>query len=342
MPPPDAVNLAARVHARRSRIHEGAQLDRLCGLSAIPDLADAVLSGVPVADAVDFQRRLVQHLADEIAGCLRFLDGPAAEWVAWQLARFQVENLKTILRGHMARSPMANQRRHLVDLPEHLALDTEGLISAASLPEFLRRIPGGIACEALAAALAVYGDRGDPLFYEASLDRAYFLEAIRRTDRLPDDDRDAIRPLTAQETDAFHLQVVARGRFQRGLDADRLLPLHVQGSLVSFQRFSDMLHAADLSAVAVLAVGRAIDAFPPADADASTLDAMAGNRCLRLARRALRRGHMALGALAGYVALRRVEAANLITISEGIRIGVSGDPIRARMAPRALPGSAHV
>ena len=48
----------------------------------------------------------------------------------------------------------------------------------------------------------------------------------------------------------------------------------------------------------------------------------------RLANRAMRRSPTGLGTVMGYVILRRIEIANLTTISEGIRLGLSDEIIR--------------
>lgn len=344
----DMVNLAARLHARRSRVFEGSRLDPLYGLTTIADLSGAVRPGGAVTDAVDLQRQMVHDLAVEMAGFLRLTGGPSASLLSWMLARFQLENLRTLLRGHLARTPFEVQRRHLVPLPRDLELDAGALAAAESLPAFIALVPRGRLRESLDEALATYGDRREPFFFEASLDRGYFEELIRRLGPLREDDRSAVRPLCIQEVDAFHLQIAVRGRFQRGLEAELLLPLHVAGSAVSLSRFREMLRAGDPAAAAALAVGRAIDALPPAGADGgggadiAQLDALSWNRFLRLARRAFRQGHMSLGCIAGYVGIRRVEIANLITVSEAIRIGVRGEPVRARMLPRPPAGGAHV
>jgi vacuolar-type H+-ATPase subunit C/Vma6 len=103
-----------------------------------------------------------------------------------------------------------------------------------------------------------------------------------------------------------------------------------------------MLTAKDLRTAAALAVGRVIDALPPehesgettGPLDAAELEALAWKRFLRLANRACRRNHMGLGAVIGYAVIRRVEVANLISLSEGIRAGVAPESIRARLIPR--------
>jgi vacuolar-type H+-ATPase subunit C/Vma6 len=51
---------------------------------------------------------------------------------------------------------------------------------------------------------------------------------------------------------------------------------------------------------------------------------------------------MGLGAVIGYAGLRRVETANLITLSEGIRTGMTAEAMRARMIPRTDLEAAYV
>ena len=51
---------------------------------------------------------------------------------------------------------------------------------------------------------------------------------------------------------------------------------------------------------------------------------------------------LGLNFVVGYAGLRRVEVANLITLSEGIRTGVAADAIRPRLMPRTDLESAHV
>jgi vacuolar-type H+-ATPase subunit C/Vma6 len=43
---------------------------------------------------------------------------------------------------------------------------------------------------------------------------------------------------------------------------------------------------------------------------------------------------MGLGAVFGYVGIRRVEVANLITLSEGIATAKASETLRARLLPR--------
>jgi len=85
-------------------------------------------------------------------------------------------------------------------------------------------------------------------------------------------------------------------------------------------------------------VGVAVDEVPAAAKEALTptdLETLAWRRYYRLANRAFRRCHMGLGAVVAYAAIRRVELANLITLSEGIRQGQPADALRRRLIPAA-------
>jgi len=120
-----------------------------------------------------------------------------------------------------------------------------------------------------------------------------------------------------------------------------LLPFHVAGTRIPRALFVEMLNDQDMSALAGHAEGRVFDAGPvehgPADGsgsatvEAALFERLAWKRYLRLANLAFRQSHMGLGAVIGYAGIRRVEAANLITISEGIRKGMAAETIRARM-----------
>lgn len=334
--------LAARLHGRRSRLAEAERLTALCSFSNLSALGHAVYPDTEFHAAADFQRRLAQDLIREISGLLRHLEGAGGDLLAWMLVRFQVENMKVLLRRLMHLAPLETPEEQLLSLPHDLALDAQALMAAKSLEDFIDRLPCGVPRTSLRKALQIYRDQPRPFFLEAALDHAFFQELLARTDRLSDQDKELIKPIVLQEADAFHLMLVVRGKFQYGISAALLLPLHIRWTRIPSERFNAMLAAPDILTAAGLAVGRAIDALPSglesSDASATigppTLEALAWKRFLRLSNRAFRRSHMGLGTVVGYVGIRRVEVANLITLSEGLRTGTVAEAIRKRLIPR--------
>jgi len=335
--------LAARLNARRSRMAEAERLDSLCHIQSLPEFFHTIFPGSDFKGVLDFQRQSVYELIREISGFSAYMSGPKANLLDWTLVRFQVENLKVLIRACLTKAPIEELYGHLVPLPKELALNTQGLASAESPEDFVRLVPkGGILRENLEKALKIYRDYPRPFFFEAALDRGYFQGLVAKTERLSREDLEIIRPMVNQEVDIFHLMLVVRGKFHYSLAPEMLRPLHIAGTKISRAFFTAMLSDPDLHTSVSRIAERVLDASPfkhgPNDGsmtvDASVLESLAWKRFFRLANLAFRRNHMGLGAIMGYVGLRRVEVANLITISEGIRTGIPAETIRERLIPR--------
>jgi vacuolar-type H+-ATPase subunit C/Vma6 len=331
--------LAARLHARRSRMAEGDRLDELCQIRTIPELSRTCRLETDYQSASEFQRRLSRDLVWELGGCLKHVGGAGGEVFGWMLARFQVENMKTLVRGFVNQMPPEILREHLVPLPEALALNVQALTTARSLEEFVGLLPAGTPRQRLGEAVAAQRDP-PPFHLEAALDRGYFQELLAKTRRLSDEDTAVVRPMVLQEANFFQFMLAVRGRFHFELPADALLPFRL-GIFDGW--FKTLLAAPDLLTAAKAGVGIVFDELPaePGFGEAD-LEALAWKRFLRLANGAFRRDHMGLGAAIGYAGLRRMETASLITLSEGIRNGLAAGAIRARLIPRKDTEVAHV
>jgi vacuolar-type H+-ATPase subunit C/Vma6 len=332
-----------------------AEAERLTGLCHIRSLSEFAHTIFPWSDSqefLDFQRLSVYELARELSGFLAHMSGPGAGLLNWTLVRFQVENLKVLIRICLTKSPTAGPKNYLVPLPKDLALDNQGLAAVESLDDFVPLLPKGLLRESLKEALQIYRDHPRPFFFEAALDHDYFQRLLAMVEGLSGEDGEIIKPMVCQEVDIFHLMLVIRGRFHYRLTPETLLPLHVAGARISCTLFTEMLNDQDLSTSAGRAAGRVFDAAPfergstdgsaVATVDGAALERLAWKRYLRLANLAFRQSHMGLGAVIGYAGIRRMEVANLITISEGIRKGMAAETIRARLITYTDEEAAHV
>lgn len=332
--------LATRLHARRSRMAEAERLDALCALRAVPDLGRAVRPEWDSQTAVNFQRRLLLDLVQEFSFCLRHLDGAGHELVRWMQSRFQIENLKVLLRGFLNHTPLDAVQEHLVSLPRELTLDAQALLDAENVDAFAQCLPAGWLRKQFQTAVDARRDESSAFFLEAALDAGYFQELLVRVERLPAAEKELIEPLARQQVEMFHLMLVVRGKFNHGLAAESLTRLPVSGNGAA--RFKAMLAAPDVSTASKLSLGHAFDELPAARVtgeaagplDPAILEVLGWRRFLRLANGAFRRSHLGLAAVVGYLEIRRVEVTNLITLSEGIRTGVSAEKIRTRLIPR--------
>ena len=326
--------LAANVHGRRSRLAEADRLDELCRVRSLPELAQRVLPGEQVLSVEDLQRRLVLAQVHEMAFIAARLDGASGHLLDWLCARFQMENIKVLARGFSRGLALDELRLHLVPLGGGLAFEEEVLGAADSIEAFAAAVLSPPLREGIERAIPLYRERPRPFFVEAGLDHGYLVELLARARRVPAADQRDVLQIARQEADTFHLALVVRGKFHYGLDLETLMTFHVSGSRISQNLFQAMVRAEHLSEVASMADGVAIDASPGELTDAATLEILAWNRYLRVANWVFRRSHMGLGAVVAFEAVRRVELANLIRLSEGIRAGLSPDDIRRRLIPR--------
>ena len=333
--------LATRLHARRSRMAEGERLDALCNIRTIPELGRAIRLDTEYLAAAEFQRRLVQDMVQELAGCVKHIGGAGGAVFAWMLARLQVENMKVLVRGYVNRISPEDLQKHLVPLPESLALDVQRLVTAGSQENFVELLPPGTPRQRLSEAVAAHRDHPQPFFLEAALDCGYFQELLAKTRQLSGEDQGIVRPLVLQEANFFQFMLAVRGRFHYDLPSDALLAFHLPG--ISDGWFKALLTAPDMRVAAKSSIGIVFDEVPAERGFSElALEALAWKRFLRLANAAFRRDHMGLGAVIGYAGLRRVETANLITLSEGIRTGMAAEAIRARLVPRTDLEEANV
>lgn len=327
----DLDNLSARLHGRRARLAAGERLWSLCALETTGALAAALFPGPAVPGPARLQNRLAENFVHEARELADVLGGARARFVEWAAARLQVENLKVLVRALAAGFPPAAARPLLIPLPGWP--EVYGPAAEAETPDALvEALPRGVLRDSLRRAYEVYPDRSRSFFYEAALDRDYLGELKVRLAGLSAADREYTSALARQETAVFDLMLAARGRFFYGIEKEKLAGLFAPGSGIDGRRFSKMLDSGGVAALRSLASGLALEAGPP-EPNPSALEALAWGRYARLAARGFRGTQTGFGAVAGYLALRRLEVSNLTTVSEGLRLGAPAEELRGRMLP---------
>ncbi len=342
-PLPNLDYLVARLHGRRGQFAEADKLDALCRLRSMADLVRAVSPRTRFTTVIDFQHGLIDEMVQELGDFAAQLTGAGSALMTWMRVRCQIENLKVMARAFTTGKSLEVARRYLVPLPDDLSLDFEALSAADDAESFAMAAPEGLLRDGLADFAPAYDEEPSPVVLEAALDHTYFHELLKRTRAMPGTARNDSLIIAKQEVDTFHLMLVARGCFHYGLRRDSLEMFHVSGGGISLDRFLQMLDADTLSDAVGLVSSLMLDTWPcaegryasgTADCNAAMLESLAWNRYHRLARRAFRRNHMGLGAVVAFAAIRRIEVANLITLSEGIRTHMPSDAIRRRLIPR--------
>lgn len=327
---------AARLHGRRSRLADGAVLDELCRIRTVGELSRhlGVNCGTQVT-ASSFQRKILEDYAAELTELASGVSREYADFFEWQRYRFQIENVKVICRGCFARKSVREINARLVGnaLPSGFAAEEDFLENPLPLLERLE--VDATVRETVAAALPVLKASPNVFTLETLIDCGYYAELVRRASLCGSSgDEEGVKILADQEAAVFMTMLALRGALNYGLKPETLSRFYVGGTRLSRQMY-ERLATVQLKDVASVAGGVAFDALPP-EPSVPDVEAACWGRYLRLANRLFRRGHMNVAAIAGFVGLRRIEVANLITISEGLRLGVDGRDLRQRLIPRGI------
>ena len=328
--------LAANVHGRRSRLAEAERLDELCRLRTLADLAHHLFPGEQLLSVTELERRLILDLVEELTGLAARVGGAPADLLVGLWVRFLVENLKVLARGLAGGIALADLEAYLVPMPERLALPTEALASAESVEAFAALVSEPVLRRGVEQAAPLYKERPRAFFIECGLDVGYLEGLLARAADLPASEREDVLGIARHEADTFMVMLAARGRFHYRLPAEALQPFFVAHARTDRARFEKMLSAETPAEVGRLAVGAALERAPGEgeSADAAEVEALAWDQHYRVANRCFRRSHMGLGAVVAYAAIRRIELANLIRLTEGIRAGLEPSALRRRLIPR--------
>lgn len=334
--------LTARLHGRRSRLADGVRLESLTHLKSVTDLGRELYPGARLQTAIAAQRRIIQGLIHELTRIRHHLSGPEGRLMDWILLRFDLENLKLALRAIHSQLPEGELAGYLITPSGKSAPDWVAITGEVGSPEaFANLLPAEPWGHKLREALDVCRDHQEPFLIEAALDQGYFRDGLILAAALPAGDRALVKALIAHEADIFHMMLAIRGRFHYGLPANLLAPFHVAGTPLTHGLFSAMLAAPDIAS-SVRLVSRLILEAPVTTDDPGALERLAWKRQLTLANRAFRRSVTHFGTIAGYAGLRRLEAANLITLSEGLRLRITEDTLRRLMIPPLYPEASRV
>ena len=338
--------LCARLHGRRSRVAEGEWLDYLCTLRSLVELAHALsMTGAPES-TIAFERRLVEDWISEHFAITTGLWAEGKKLLEWMLLRYEAENLKVLIRGVYAGTSVKVLRQQLMDLPTVFSANWTLITPPLTFPDLINIAPEGPLRVALRDMLGPGKDNFGPFLLQSALDAAYFRELLARSLRLTGEDKEVVNNLIRQEIDIFHWQLVLRGWFFYRIDHKWLLSFLVTNTHLPRRTIRAMLAQQDILTAAGCGLHRVIDRLPGRQKTTAetlaALEALAFTRYLRLANRAFRRSQMGLGVVVGYIVIKRMALANVITLAEGVRLALPSEAIRARLLPRTDLGGDHV
>ncbi len=180
------------------------------GLPAVP-------SGQADRAPPSLEQRFVTALLEDIDILVRAVAGNARRFFLFWAYRFELANLKAILRGKITGLSPAAIRAHLINMGPLASLPVEALLGTEDIAELLWRLDGtpfhGVARE----ARQIYEERHDLFALDAAVDRRYFarLSALAAA---VDNGRDGtLHVLVGDIIDRLNILWLLRYRFAYGL-----------------------------------------------------------------------------------------------------------------------------
>ena len=201
------------------------ELARQTGFEAIKGSNDA-------ARLAAFERALIQIWLGELSTLLRPLKGAARQLLSQWASRYELLNIKALIRGKTGHFANEEIERSLFKLPCFLSLDYDQLINTDSVAELLRHLQKTRYRRLATQALRQYEERPEPFLLDATLDQHFYNDLINRSQRLEADDRTETLNMIGRFVDRRNLVWSLRYRFCYGLQPSQILYLAIDGGRV--------------------------------------------------------------------------------------------------------------
>ncbi len=174
-------------------------------------------SASPSNDPLSLEQRIIAQTLDETRVLIRPLTGAERSFLIYWTARFEVTNVKTLLRGKMTGERPAALLTRLTPMGSFGRLDNQELAHAEDVSELLRRLEAGPYAGIVRQARRAFEQSHDPFNLDAALDRAYYEGLAQRAQALSECAGSGFRGLIGNLIDRINLVWLLRYRFNYNL-----------------------------------------------------------------------------------------------------------------------------
>jgi V/A-type H+-transporting ATPase subunit C len=327
--------LNTRVSLFRTRLWHESQVSELIDASddTLSDLLSKrglqlLTSGYADDDPRSLEARIVAILLDETRILLRPLEDQGRQFLLYWIGRFEVSNVKSLIRAKMAGDSQSVTASRLLDLGYFARLDANDLMHAEDVAELLRRLERTAYAGIVRNARQAFEESHDPFILDATLDRAYYDGLIRRARAIEMETGSGFDRLMAELVDRINLVWLLRYRFNYGLPpAQVYFLLLTPGYRLTPSLLRDLVSRDDI--VSVLAalpqeMARSLNGAETIPEIASRMERLA----LEHARSVLDRDGQPLARVLAYLILRESDLRDLRAVLRGRRLGLPVDDIR--------------
>jgi V/A-type H+-transporting ATPase subunit C len=192
---------------------QGGDIPQALTTGGLPQLADIV----PGNDLRSLEQAIIARLLEETVVLLRPLTGAARAFLIYWTERFEVSNVKTLLRGKMIGERPAALLNRMTPMGAFGRLNEQELAHAEDVAELLRRLEAGPYARIVRHARRALEDSQDPFILDAALDRGYYEGLMHRAQPLEASAGAPFRRLMGGLIDRINLVWLLRYRFNYNL-----------------------------------------------------------------------------------------------------------------------------
>lgn len=326
------------IRARLSRLLDRSRWARLLEAHTPAELGRIVGEAAAAPIATPGGAILLEHLRGEVAAAgaalVRFLPPRSREVVAWYNRRFEVENLKTVLRTVHYRLDPSRARASLIPLQSPRSR-WEDLAEAGSIAAVIDEIRDSPYARPLENAMERYQQERRLFYLEAAVDLFYFQQLVRLIQSQTGKDAADARRFLGRWIAIQNLLWAYRYRIYGRMTPEEIINYTLHQA---FGAGLDTVRRIALGSPLATEAARMGFRISPQQSEVEALteiEILARRELFRLATSAISRPLFHLGGVLAYLWLLDAEVRDLMLIVEGKAAGLSGPEIARRMVRAA-------
>ena len=225
--------MVLRTHAR---INDLLDIDQMKQLADAPDVTEFLnrLKETSYGEfeveldprvSLSLEKNFTKKFIERIGEIVKITPNKMGEFLrAYFDFRFEVLNLKRILRGKFTDSSDELIKESLIPIDPYLVVDYDDLVSSESLEALVKKLKGG-AYESLIGKLDLYKEYDAIWPMELELNYIYARNILMLTESLPAKDRLIVNSLVKYETDVENVLIAIKRRGKDNVNLDEVFPV---------------------------------------------------------------------------------------------------------------------
>ncbi len=325
--------LCAKVRGLRSKLYAGPSLMALARLATSAAYFEQTLSGKVPRSHIQGQQALVAQHARDLVQLARFLSSRRSKAFGWIIRRYQIENLKALLRARAQKTGDDEIADTLYELPEEFALPTKEILGAKGIRALAEAIPLAPIAAGIMRTAGLPDENNLTFFMEMAVEKAFLQEGMKRIAQIGASERSRCLPLIMREITCHNTLFV-----WRALRTYALAPEEIQDFVIAAGAFENadsrirLFESGNIAEIAAaLGISKALGADREMIATAKDLEAALQRWLYRSAKRLFAQSLFDFGLLVSFCYLKRFEIQDLLRLSEAIRQGVGTDEAKTHL-----------